>query len=130
METHERIRYLRRDVLHMTMETFGREVGVSRDVINNIERNRLANFEQKLPLLKLIALKFGIREEWLLTGDEPMMEPPPIFSFDRFLQDQGATSLEKELIKAFFRLSKETRWAVTENFYNAVLEIHDARSEG
>ena len=114
----------------MTMETFGKEVGVSRDVINNIERNRLANFEQKLPLLKLIALKFGIREEWLLTGKEPMREIPRFFSFDKFFEEQGATSLEKELIKAFFRLSKETRWAVTENFYNAVLNIHDERSEG
>lgn len=130
MEAHERIRYLRRDVLHMTMDAFGKEVGVSRDVINNMERNRLANFEQKLPLLKLIALKFGIREAWLLTGDEPMMEPPPFFSFDKFFKDQGATDLEKELIKSFFSLSKETRWAVTENFYNAVLQIHDARYGG
>ena len=46
MELHERIRYLRRDVLHMTMDEFGEKICVSRDVINNMERNRLAHLEQ------------------------------------------------------------------------------------
>ena len=104
MEIYERIRYLRRDVLHMTMDEFGQKIGVSRDVVNNIERNRLSRFEQKLPLLKLIALVFSVREEWLLTGDEPMKMPPPVFTFDAYMKERGATDLEKELTRAFFGL--------------------------
>ena len=50
------------------METFGKHLGVSRDVINNIELNRLARPEQKDPLYKLICKEFSVSEEWLRTG--------------------------------------------------------------
>ena len=127
MEIYERIRYLRRDVLHMTMDEFGARICVSRDVVNNIERNRLAHFEQKRYLVKLIALEFGIREEWLLTGDEPMIAPPPSFSYDRYLKERHASDIESALIKAYFSLPDEVRNQMMEKFYNAMLDVHDAR---
>lgn len=130
MEIYERIRYLRRDVLHMTMDEFGARICVSRDVVNNIERNRLAHFEQKRYLVKLIALEFGIREEWLLTGDEPMIPPPPVFTFDGFLKERGVSDMETALVKAYFSLPQETRQDIMEKFYNAVLDVHDARWSG
>ena len=127
MEIHERIRYLRRDVLHMTMDEFGERICVSRDVINNIERNRLARLEQKRYLIRLIALEFDIREEWLLTGDEPMQWPPPAFTFDRHLKEHHATDFEQALVKAYFNISEEARREVTENLYAAIANTHDAR---
>lgn len=72
MEIHERIRELRKNHLKMNMEAFGKSLGVSRDVINNIEHNRLARPEQKEPLYKLICKEFHVREEWLKAGVEPM----------------------------------------------------------
>lgn len=72
MEMYERIKYLRKDVLNMSQEKFGLELGVNRDVINNIERNRLKNPEQKEPLYQLICSKFGISEKWLRTGEGDM----------------------------------------------------------
>ena len=42
MEIYERIRELRKKHLKMSMEFFGKRLGVSRDTINNIELNRLA----------------------------------------------------------------------------------------
>lgn len=68
MEIYERIRELRKKHLKMSMETFGKRLGVSRDTINNIELNRLARPEQKLSLYKLICSEFNISEEWLLNG--------------------------------------------------------------
>lgn len=127
MEIYERIRYLRKEVLHMTMEEFGQQICVSRDVINNIERNRLAHFEQKLYLIKLMALVFNVREEWLLTGDEPMQWPPPFFTFDNHLRLHHATDIEKALVKAYFNVSDEARQELMEQFYLAVLDVHDAR---
>lgn len=127
MEVYERIRYLRKDVLHMTMDEFGARICVSRDVVNNIERNRLAHFEQKRYLVKLIALEFGVREEWLLTGDEPMIQPPPAFSYDAFFKERGATDMETELMKAYFTLSDQTRLELMEKIYAAVLNVHDSR---
>lgn len=127
MEIYERIRYLRREVLHMTMEEFGARICVSRDVMNNIERNRLAHFEQKRYLVKLIALEFGVREEWLLTGDEPMMTPPPMFTFDAYLKERKASDIETAVLKAYFGLPEDTRSQMMEALYHAMLDVHDAR---
>ena len=94
MEIYERIRYLRKQVLGLSQTEFGKRLGVSRSEINNIERNVLARPEQKLSLLKLIAHEFNVREEWLLTGEEPMEALPEIFSLDTFCKERGASELE------------------------------------
>ena len=47
MEIYERIKELRKVHLKLSQEKFGDMLGVNRDVINNIERNRLAKPEQK-----------------------------------------------------------------------------------
>ena len=41
MELHERVRYLRKDILKQTQSEFAAALGTSRDAINNIEGNRL-----------------------------------------------------------------------------------------
>lgn len=72
MEIYERIKHLRKDILHLTQTEFGKQLGVGRGVIANIELNALAKPEQKEPLYKLICKEFHVREEWLKTGDEPI----------------------------------------------------------
>ena len=49
MEMFERIKLLRTEQLHMTQTEFGEALGVKRDVINNIENNRLKNPEKLVP---------------------------------------------------------------------------------
>lgn len=75
METHERIKYFRKEVKKLSQEKFGEELGVSRDVINNIEGNRLKNPEQKEPLYRLISEKFGVNLYWI-KGESDEMFPP------------------------------------------------------
>ena len=75
METHERIKYFRREIKKLSQEKFGEELGVSRDVINNIESNRLKNPEQKEPLYRLISEKFGINLAWIKCESEDMYPP-------------------------------------------------------
>lgn len=74
MEIYERIRELRKKHLKMSMEVFGKRLGVSRDTINNIELNRLARPDQKMSLYKLICSEFGVSEEWLLNGTGDMWD--------------------------------------------------------
>lgn len=69
MDTFERIRYLRKDILHMNQTDFGKSLGVSRSVIKNMELNVLARPEQKEPLIKLICKEFHVNESWLRTGE-------------------------------------------------------------
>ena len=74
MEIHERIRFLREEK-GLSRKTFGEILGVSGDVINNIESNRLKRPEQKEPLYKLICEKFNVSEKWLQTGEGEMFLP-------------------------------------------------------
>jgi len=68
MEMHDRIKALRKNYLNLSQEAFGQRLGVSRSVINNIERNALARPEQKLSLIRLMCKEFNVREEWILNG--------------------------------------------------------------
>lgn len=75
MELHERVRYLRKDILKQSQAEFAEVLGTSRDAINNIEGNRLKRPGQKEPLLRLMCEKFSINESWLLTGEGEMLKP-------------------------------------------------------
>lgn len=69
MDTYERIKYLRKNKLHLSQTEFGQRLGVSRSVIANIELNVLARPDQKEPLYKLICKEFHVRYEWLVNGE-------------------------------------------------------------
>ncbi|CUO39818.1 transcriptional regulator [[Clostridium] symbiosum] len=132
MELHERIKELRKNYLHMSQTDFGERLGVSRSVINNIERNVLARPDQKLSLMKLICSEFNVNEEWLLNGTEPMFVQPDTFSLDQFVRDHQGTDLEIEIMKAYFELDPDIRKTVLDHFkarFSAVAQAETAASE-
>lgn len=116
MEMHDRIRELRKTHLRMSQAAFGEKLGVNRDVINNIENNRLAKPEQKLSLIKLMCKEFSVSEDWLLNGSGAMFVQPETFSLDQYLKENGCTALEMEIVKAYFELDFDTRQKVFEHF--------------
>lgn len=116
MEMYERIKDLRKNHLKLSQEAFGGRLGVSRSVINNIERNALARPDQKLSLYKLICSKFSVNEDWLFNGNEPMFVEPDTFSLDEFARQHGATDLEIQIVKTYFDLDADTRQLLLEHF--------------
>ena len=116
MEIYERIRELRKKHLKMSMEAFGKRLGVSLDVISNIENNRLARPDQKMTLYKLICSEFSVNEDWLLNGSEPMFIEPDTFSLDEFVKQRGATDLELQIVKLYFDLDADTRKMLVSHF--------------
>lgn len=129
MEMHDRIRDLRKNYLHMSQAAFGSKLGVNRDVINNIENNRLAKPEQKLSLIKLMCREFSVNEEWLLHGSMPMFVTPETFSLDQYLKERGCTALEMEIVKAYFELDMDTRQKVFEVFEHFQSKITAAKEQ-
>jgi len=130
MEMHERIKELRKKHLKMSQEAFGEHLGVSRDIIGNIELNRLARPDQKLSLVKLMCKEFGINEEWILNGTEPMLVEPDTFNLDDLIKKHGASDLELEVLKAYFELDPAIRKSVVEHFksrlaVNAVAQVQE-----
>lgn len=114
METHERIKFLRKE-LGMSQEELGKALGVSRDVIGNIEYGRLKRPDQKEPLYRLICEKFGVSEEWLKTGEgEMFVEVLPEDELGAYLGKIGTGDYPEieRIIKAYFRLPEESQRAV------------------
>ena len=68
----ERIRYLRKEVLHLTLEKFGARLGVRKSVLSTIENGKSGVTDQ---MRLAICNAYDVSEEWLRTGTGPMIEP-------------------------------------------------------
>lgn len=66
--TGERLKELRKH-LGLTQAKLGERLGASRDVIANIENNRV---ELDITKAKLIVAEFNVNEDWLRTGEGEM----------------------------------------------------------
>ncbi len=71
-EITPRVKILRR-TLGLSQTEFGVKIGVTRGVINNLDRG-LTDLQD--PLLSLICSVFNVRREWLETGSGEMFETP------------------------------------------------------
>lgn len=69
MNIHERIRYLRKEKLHITQEAFGNPLGLTRANIANIEAERVSVTER---VIIGICDKYDVNEEWLRNGTGDM----------------------------------------------------------
>ena len=69
MEIHERIKYLRKDILKLTQQEFSDSLKISRSNMGNIEIGRIAVTDR---VICDICEKFNITEEWLRTGNGSM----------------------------------------------------------
>lgn len=109
---NERIRLLREDK-SLSRAAFGEKLGVSGDVINNLERGRV---EPKEHIIKLICAEYAVNEEWLRNGTGSMYIQSDAFSLDDFVKSKGATELELEIVKTYFELDPEIRKAAVDHF--------------
>lgn len=128
MEIYERIRELRKKHLKMSMEVFGKRLGVSRDTINNIELNRLARPDQKMSLYKLICSEFGVSEEWLLNGTGDMWDNKEAeygALIDRVMT--GENEFAKNIFKTF-ALFDEKDWEALQAMIEKYLNVASAEA--
>ena len=65
----ERIKYLRKDILHMTLEAFGDRLGVKKGTLSPIENNKNPVTMQ---MRRNICNTYRVSENWLLTGEGDM----------------------------------------------------------
>ncbi len=112
---NNRIRQLR-DSLGLSREKFGERLGVSGDVINNLERGRIEIREERI---KAICKEFQIREEWLRTGELPM-EVDQDIDFGSICLKIGVNDEKaKKAIMDYYRLSTEDKklfWNFVDRF--------------
>lgn len=74
-------------------------------------------------------MTFGINEDWLRNGIEPMYIQEPTFSLDKFVKDHGGTDLELEAMKAYFELDPDIRKMLVKHFKERLTTIRNKPME-
>ena len=113
-----------RELKNMSRREFGEDLYVSQDVINNLERNRVAPTEL---MIKCICDTFHVNREWLETGEDEMFEPST-------QQDETARMIEsvsdspamRSLLATWAQLSDENK-AVFERFAADYVQDYNQR---
>lgn len=109
---NERIKELRK-TLGLTMEEFGSEIGLSKSGISAIE-NGERNVTEKH--IKYICNYFGVREEWLRTGEgekfHKLDRDAEIMKFCKNLEF-GSDNFKKRFVSTLTKLT-EKEWEVLE----------------
>ena len=101
-----------RNALKLSRDEFGEKLGVSRDVIANIELDRLANPKQKEPLIRLICEKFNINYEWLTTGQGEMYIETKTSFVERLSAEFGMSFYAQKIVECYLNLDDSQKGAV------------------
>lgn len=117
MTKNDRMKDLRKSI-KLSQTAFGNELGVSRDVINNLELNRV---ELSEVMVKAICSVFSVSETWLRTGEGEMYIQTAENEIDTLCDKVGLDSLGKAFLISYADMP-ETDRAVIKNYIMSVLE--------
>lgn len=110
MTENERVRELRKE-LKLSQTKFGEKLGVSKDVIVNIELGRV---ELKELMLNLISKTFNANPLWILEGQGEMFLDTPNILIDNLAVEYNLNLTEKKIISNFVNLSESERNQIIE----------------
>ena len=113
MTINERVKYFRKDILHISQTEFATSLGMKQTGVSYMERDGSTVTDQTI---KSICLLYNVNEDWLRYGAEPIYIQSPVFSLDDFVKSKGATGLELEIVKTYFELDPEIRRTAMEHF--------------
>ncbi len=110
MTANERVRELRKS-LGLSQTKFGEKLGVSKDVVVNIELERV---ELKELMLNLICKTFNVNPLWILDGQGEMFVDTPNILIDNLAVEYNLNPTEKKIISNFVNLSESERNQIIE----------------
>lgn len=127
---NERITETRKS-LKLSQSAFGERIGVSRDVIKNIDNN-LVDAETKPLLIQQICKEYNVNRVWLETGEGEMFNDisrdAQIAEFiGETLADEDDT-FKKRLISALANMSVE-EWEVLEKLVTRLAQNEENKKE-
>lgn len=122
MTTGERVRYLRKELLHLTLEKFGEPLGVGKTAISSIETDVRGLTNQ---MIKAIVKEYGCDEQWLRTGEGEPYAPKTLNQkivewVNRVMADKD-DAFRKRFVIALTNMSDEG-WIALEKFIDDLLD--------
>lgn len=128
-EITPRVKILRQ-ALGMSQTDFGAKIGVTRGVINNLDR---CLTELQDPLLSLICSVFNVRREWLETGEGEMFEPEdaeaPFYDAMGIITNDEPDSFRKRFVIALAELDDAGLDAM-EQFIRSLIRDAGTKKDG
>lgn len=121
MEIGERLKYLRKELLDLTLDAFGNRIGLKKSTLSNIE-NGTYNLTDQTRLS--ITREFQVNEQWLLTGEgNPFIKRTRQAELEAFFKDVelGDNEFKKAFIEGLAKLTTE-EWVAIEKICKKMAE--------
>lgn len=113
---NDRLRLLREE-MGLSRAAFGQRIGVSGDVVNNLERGRV---EIKEHIVKLICSEFSINEEWLRNGTGERKIATPSGVMEQLKKEFNLDDFAYNFVYEYLKLDESKRSAVRDFFYSVL----------
>ena len=127
---NERITTIRKE-LKLSQSAFGEHIGVSRDVIKNIDNN-IVDAETKPLLVQQICKEYNVNRTWLETGEGNMFNDlsrdAEIAEYIGSVLADEEDSFQKRLISALSKMTVE-EWEVLEKLVTRLAENEENKKE-
>lgn len=112
---NERVTELRKR-LSLSMEEFGKKLGVTRSSISNIESGRRGLTDQ---MILSMCREFNVNEEWLRLGTGNMFQPETKDEIENLVRKYGLNQLEYIFLEHYLNLEDSAR----ENVFNFIIDV-------
>lgn len=135
MSINERAKYLRKERLNLTMEEFGKRLGVQKSAISKIETGKVSISDQ---MFLAICREFNVNPDWLRDGiGEPFKEVTRNKRIEGFVEDILTNEPEgrkARLVDALASLDEEgwdklyeiaLRFVAEQNLQNERDQLHE-----
>lgn len=124
MTIGERIKYLRKDLLDLTMDEFGGRVGITKSSISTMESGKSNPSDQTV---RFICREFNVNEEWLLTGEgEVFQAKSPSDEIAAFVKELSTDneSFKAQLVTMLSRMSSD-EWDILEKMIRRLANLDE-----
>lgn len=112
-EVTERIKMVRK-TNKLSQEKFGNKLGITRDAVNNIERNRV---QIKESTLLLVCRQFNVSYDWLKYGEGEMDLDSSDDSVMTVIKEKyDIDELDEKLIREYLSLTPHQRASIKDYF--------------
>lgn len=118
--------YKIRKHFNLSMEKFGKQIGISKGSINNIEKGTTNPSSQTI---NSICREFNVDYAWLTQGvGEDIFISISESKIDQIMEDYGLTEKERPLVRGYLEAPEEVRQQVAD-YLNSIVEREIARRE-
>lgn len=119
MTQGERVREIRKK-LGLTLEEFGKAVGVQRSAISKIERGERSLTEQ---MAKSICRAHNVNYDYLVKGDGEPFSDTPQTTLDELCEQYKCDSLDRSIIQEYLDLDEADRQVIKEYIKKVAMKI-------